>query len=42
VDAAVHALEGSAVPKTVQTGFSVITKDNVDGAGAAAIYKSKC
>ena len=30
------------VPKTVQTGFTVITKDNVDGDGADAIYKSKC
>jgi ribose transport system substrate-binding protein len=42
VDAAVSALDGTAVPKSVQTGFSVITKDNVDGAGASAIYKSKC
>ena len=42
VDAAVATLEGKAVPKTVQTGFSVITKENVDGDGAKAIYKSKC
>lgn len=42
VDATVAALEGKSVPKTVQTGFTVITKDNVDGAGAAAIYKSSC
>ena len=42
VDAAVSALDGTDVPTSVQTGFSVITKDNVDGAGAAAIYKSKC
>jgi ribose transport system substrate-binding protein len=42
VAAAVAALEGAAVPKTVQTGFTVITKDNVDGAGADAIYKSTC
>src|SRR3954464_489275 len=42
VDAAVSALDGTAVPKSVQTGFTVITKDNVDGAGASAIYKSKC
>lgn len=42
VDAAVATLDGTAVPKTVQTGFTVITKANVDGAGATAIYKSKC
>jgi ribose transport system substrate-binding protein len=42
VDAAVSALDGTAVPKSVQTGFTVITKDNVNGAGAKAIYKSKC
>jgi ribose transport system substrate-binding protein len=42
LDAAVSALGGTTVPKTVQTGFSLITKDNVDGAGAQAIYKSKC
>ena len=42
VDAAVSALDGTAVPKSVQTGFTVITKDNVNGAGASAIYKSKC
>jgi ribose transport system substrate-binding protein len=42
VDAAVAALEGQQPPKKVQTGFTVITKDNVDGAGAQAIYKSSC
>jgi ribose transport system substrate-binding protein len=42
VDAAVATLDGGEVPKSVQTGFSVITKDNVDGDGAAAIYKSTC
>ncbi|MEO7350877.1 MAG: ABC transporter substrate-binding protein [Marmoricola sp.] len=42
VDAAVSALEGKDVPSLVQTGFKVITKDNVDGDGADAIYKSKC
>ena len=42
VDAAVSTLDGVAVPKSVQTGFTVITKDNVDGAGGKAIYKSKC
>ena len=42
VDAAVSTLDGVAVPKSVQTGFTVITKDNVDGDGAKAIYKSTC
>jgi ribose transport system substrate-binding protein len=42
VDAAVSALDGTDVPKNVQTGFTVITKDNVDGDGAKAIYKSSC
>jgi ribose transport system substrate-binding protein len=42
VDAAVSALDGAEVPKSVQTGFTVITKENVDGAGAQAIYKSSC
>ena len=42
VDAAVSALDGTEVPKTVQTGFSVITKEDLGGAGADAIYKSKC
>ena len=42
VDAAVAKLEGQAPPAKVQTGFTVITRDNVDGAGAAAIYKSSC
>jgi ribose transport system substrate-binding protein len=42
VDAAVSALEGDDVPPLVQTGFKVITKDNVDGDAASAVYKSKC
>jgi ribose transport system substrate-binding protein len=42
VDAAVAALNGTAAPKQVQTGFTVINKDNVDGSAAGAVYKSKC
>jgi ribose transport system substrate-binding protein len=42
VDAAVTALEGGAPTPKVQTGFEIITRDNVDGEGAAAIYKSSC
>jgi ribose transport system substrate-binding protein len=42
VDAAVTALEGGSPTPKVQTGFTIITKDNVDGEGAAAVYKSSC
>jgi ribose transport system substrate-binding protein len=42
VDAAVAALDGGTVTPKVQTGFTVITKDNVDGDAASAIYKSSC
>jgi ribose transport system substrate-binding protein len=42
VDAAVTALEGGAPPPKVQTGFTIITKDNVDGEAADAVYKSSC
>jgi ribose transport system substrate-binding protein len=42
VDMAVAALDGGQVTPKVQTGFTVITKDNVDGEGAQAAYKSAC
>ncbi len=42
VDEAVASLEGAPVTPKVQTGFTVITKDNVDGAAAGAVYKSNC
>jgi ribose transport system substrate-binding protein len=42
VDMAVAALDGGQVTPKVQTGFITITKDNVDGDGASAIYKSSC
>jgi ribose transport system substrate-binding protein len=42
VDAAVAALDGAAVTPKVQTGFTVITKDNIDGDGGRAAYKSDC
>jgi ribose transport system substrate-binding protein len=43
VDAAVAALDGGTVTSKVQTGFTVIDKDNVDSAeGQAAAYKSRC
>ena len=42
VDEAVTALEGGKNTTNVQTGFTIITKDNLDGAGGAAAYKSSC
>jgi len=42
VDEAVAALDAGQITPKVQTGFTVITKDNIDGAGAAAAYKSSC
>lgn len=42
VDEAVASLDGGTVTKQVQTGFTVITKDNLSGDGASAVYQSKC
>ena len=42
IDEAVAALDGGSVTPKVQTGFTTITKDNVDGDGASAVYKSGC
>jgi len=42
VDEAVAALDGGSITPKVQTGFTIITKDNIDGDGAAAAYKSNC
>jgi ribose transport system substrate-binding protein len=42
VDEAVAALEGAPVTAKVQTGFTVITKDNLNGEGGQAAYKSSC
>jgi ribose transport system substrate-binding protein len=42
IDMAVAALDGGQVTPKVQTGFTIITKDNVDGDGASAVYKSSC
>jgi len=37
-----RALDGGQVTPKVQTGFTIITKDNVDGDAASAVYKSSC
>jgi ribose transport system substrate-binding protein len=42
VDMAVAALDGGQVTPKVQTGFTVITKENLDGEGGQAAYKSSC
>jgi ribose transport system substrate-binding protein len=43
IDEAVAALDEGTVTPKVQTGFTVITKDNVDTAeGQEAAYKSSC
>jgi len=42
VDAAVASLDKGTVTPKVQTGFTIITKDNVDGDAANAVYKSSC
>jgi ribose transport system substrate-binding protein len=42
VDVAVAALDGAKVPARVQTGFSIITRQNVDTTGKEAVYKSSC
>ena len=39
---AVTALEGGENTKKVQTGFIVITPENLSGEGGAAAYKSNC
>jgi ribose transport system substrate-binding protein len=42
VDEAVTALEGGQNTKKVQTGFTIITPENLNGEGGAAAYKSNC
>jgi ribose transport system substrate-binding protein len=43
VEQAVAALEGKSTTKKIETGSTIITKDNVDTAeGKDAIYKSSC
>jgi ribose transport system substrate-binding protein len=42
VDQGLASLKGQQVTKTIQTGFHVLTRDNIDGDGAQYVYKSKC
>jgi ribose transport system substrate-binding protein len=39
---AVAALDGGQVTKTVQTGFSIITQQNLSGDQKDAVYKASC
>jgi ribose transport system substrate-binding protein len=42
VQQAMNALKGKSTTKKIQTGFTIITKDNMNTSGKAAIYKSSC
>ncbi|KRE62200.1 ABC transporter substrate-binding protein [Nostocoides sp. Soil756] len=42
VEQANNALTGAPVEKKIQTGFTIITKDNLDAEGGQAAYKSTC
>jgi ribose transport system substrate-binding protein len=42
VEQAIAALEGEETEESIQTGFTIITQDNVDGEAKDAIYKSSC
>jgi len=42
VTQAVASLKGGEVTPTIQTGFHLLTKDNIDGEGAQYAYKSSC
>lgn len=42
VDQAVASLKGGQVNPKIQTGFHVLTKDNINGDGAQYVYKSAC
>ncbi len=42
VQQAVAALKGDETEPEIETGFTIITKDNIDGEGGDAAYKSSC
>lgn len=42
IEQADAALKGGTVTPTIQTGFTIITKDNLAGEGGQAAYKSTC
>ena len=42
VQQALAALDGESTKKTIETGSTIITKDNVDGDAKDALYQSSC
>lgn len=42
VEQALAALNGDDVEAEIQTGFTILTADNIDAEGAEAVYKSSC
>ena len=42
VEQALAALEGGSTEAKIQTGFTIITRDNLEGEGADAVYQSGC
>jgi ribose transport system substrate-binding protein len=42
VEQAIAAIDGDPTEKDIQTGFTIITKDNLDGDAKGAVYKSSC
>ena len=42
VEQALAALNGEPTEDKIQTGFTIITQDNLSGEGADAVYKSTC
>jgi ribose transport system substrate-binding protein len=42
IEQADAALKGTTVTPTIQTGFTIITKENLSGEGGQAAYKSTC
>jgi ribose transport system substrate-binding protein len=42
VEQAIAALKGDSTEAEIQTGFTILTKDNIEGEGADAVYKSTC
>jgi ribose transport system substrate-binding protein len=42
VEQAMDALDGKSTEKDIQTGFTIVTKDNMNGDAKGALYKSSC
>ncbi len=42
VEQAIKAINGEETEEMIQTGFTILTQDNIDGDGASAVYQSSC